>query len=455
MIVHRFSLFKNIIHFGEGFGFETPHWVVETGNRKLPTDQEQRINFDQRKHKIMNTLKTIVILAAALTLAAAFPAQAGIIATSTTEFSGVQGQNGWTYGYREVPAAGASENYDPDRDFIPFAGGDGQGEWNGSTQQWTGTGWKAGDGSELTGTSSRPGGSSRWTVRRWQSELTQKGPVSLKWTLAKDDVTCGNGVTGALYLNGQLADKTTIAFDRATTVTRTFYALLCPADRVDLVLRPLGTDGTDDAQCDTTRLTLIVNTTIAPEPKQPNGRLFVTSLTGPKFDILSQTRSAAGDQVSLRWRSLPEATYGVDASGDLANWTSIKTGLAGSPCQSSLSETLAHPTQGHRFYRVVQETKSIEGLWVALYDNTWYELVRVQLNGDQAVATKLIGDIIVPGGQITWKANVKTGVGQVQVAHDGFIDPSWIPATLRVVSPDRLTVTLPSYNLVVSFRRVD
>ena len=43
-------------------------------------------------------------------------------------------------------------------------------------KQWGGAGWKASDGSELTGTSSRPGGASRWTVRRWQaSELTEKG----------------------------------------------------------------------------------------------------------------------------------------------------------------------------------------------------------------------------------------------------------------------------------------
>ena len=94
----------------------------------------------------MKTNNTINAITAALLLGA-FPLNAGVIATSATEFSGVQGQNGWTYGYRDVPTEGASENYDPDRDFIPFVGGLGQGDWNGSTQQWTGTGWKATDGS--------------------------------------------------------------------------------------------------------------------------------------------------------------------------------------------------------------------------------------------------------------------------------------------------------------------
>ena len=43
---------------------------------------------------------------------------------------------------------------DPDRGFIPFAGGEGKGDWNGTTQQWTGTGWKAADGSEIAETGS-------------------------------------------------------------------------------------------------------------------------------------------------------------------------------------------------------------------------------------------------------------------------------------------------------------
>jgi hypothetical protein len=42
-------------------------------------------------------------LATAVSLAAAFTLKAGVIATSSTEFSGNQGENGWTYGYRHVP----------------------------------------------------------------------------------------------------------------------------------------------------------------------------------------------------------------------------------------------------------------------------------------------------------------------------------------------------------------
>lgn len=404
---------------------------------------------------------SFLALIAALTLAAALPLKAGVIATSSTEFSGVQSQNGWTYGYREVPAEGASENYDPERDFIPFTGGDSRGDWNGTTQQWNSTGWKTIDGSEVSGPGARSGSSTRWLMRRWQAaELTEKGPVSLRWTLAKQDVTCGNGVTGALFINGQLADKTTIAFDRAATVTRTYYALLCPNDRVDLVLRPLGTDGTDDAQCDGTLTTLIVNTTIVPGPKQPDGKFFVSSLTTPRFQILSQTHSAADRRTSLTWRSQAWATYGIEASSDLVSWGKIQTGLAGGPTTTSWSEGIPESAQAGRFYRVAQEAKTIEGLWVARYvsdvsGGTLEELVRVKLTGDQVVATKLIGDNYVTAGNITWEASLTTGAAQAQFAHLGFVDPSWIPASLKINSPDRITITIPSENIVQPFRRVD
>jgi hypothetical protein len=190
--------------------------------------------------------------------------------------------------------------------------------------------------------------------------------VSLKWTLAKADAACGNGVTGALYLNGQLADKTTIAFDRATTVTRTYYALLTPGDRVDLVLRSLGPDGTSDTECDNALMTLIVNTTIAPEPRQPDGRLFLTALTTPKFQILSQTHSPADHRITLNWRSQASAAYGIEASSDLVNWMKVMTGLRGGPTTTNWSESAADSTPAGRCYRVVQETKTIEGLCEAL-----------------------------------------------------------------------------------------
>ena len=60
----------------------------------------------------------------------------GTTADSLTEFSGNQGQNGWSYGYWSGGGA-----YNPDTSFTPFAGGAAAGAWNGTAQMWTGAAW--------------------------------------------------------------------------------------------------------------------------------------------------------------------------------------------------------------------------------------------------------------------------------------------------------------------------
>ena len=381
------------------------------------------------------------------------PLSRDVIATSATEFSGFRDVGGWSYGHRTV-SAGASENYDPARDFIPFSGGPAQGDWDGQRQQWNGTAWKAKDGTELAAGSSRLAAANRWTLRRWQaSELLEKSPVALKWTLAKADATCGNGVTGALYINGQLVDKATIPFDRADALTRTYYALLTPGDVVDLELRPLGADGTDDLGCDSALMTLSVSTAVPNFPRQPDNKVFLTSLPTRKLELLSQ--ATAHGRSTVNWSSQASATYGIKASGDLVNWTDLASGLPGNPTATRWSEPLTEPAPPARFYRVVEESKTIEGLWVALYEGNGYELIRITLDGDQAVATKLIGDTYIHRGEVTWEADVKTGVGQGQFATDSdFQGRAWGPGTLRITNPDRLTFTFPG-GVTFVFRRVD
>jgi len=392
------------------------------------------------------------------------PLKRAVIATSSTEFSGFRDAAGWSYGYRSVPAAGAAENYDPERNFIPFSGGPGQGDWDGQRQQWNGTAWKAKDGTELAAGSSRLAAAGQWTIRRWQaSELLEKSPVALKWTLAKADATCGNGVTGALYINGQLADKATIPFDQTTVLTRTFYALLTPGDVVDLALQPLGADGTDDLGCDHALMTLEVSTVIPNTPRQSDNKMWLPSLPTPKLEVLSQT--AAEGRSALNWRSQVSATYGIKASSDLVNWTDLATGLSGGPTVTAWSEPLGSPDQPSRFYRIVEESKTIEGLWVGGYNPTGSQLVRIRLDGVNAVATKwsagsdaASGSHNVPAGQVTWKADVTTGVGLMRASGPGYVNAHWHPGKLAITNEDRLTFTETlengSRNSIV-FRRVD
>src|SRR5690606_16559382 len=46
-----------------------------------------------------------------------------VVANSQAEFSGVQGQDDWEYGYRNFRESGATVNYDPEAAFIKFQGG--------------------------------------------------------------------------------------------------------------------------------------------------------------------------------------------------------------------------------------------------------------------------------------------------------------------------------------------
>ena len=89
----------------------------------------------------------------------------------------MQGQAGWHYGYRNFSADGGDPNgYNPATDFIEFAGGDGQGDWDGTSQFWTGSLWDlqtaaTGPWDELGAQNTHPNGPSpvHWTIRRWQA----------------------------------------------------------------------------------------------------------------------------------------------------------------------------------------------------------------------------------------------------------------------------------------------
>lgn len=207
-----------------------------------------------------------------------------LIANSSTEFSGFQGQDGWSYGYRNASADGGSVvSYDSVVNVTIFPGGDGQGGWDGTTQFWTGTQWDlqtaaAGPWDEIGRENSHPNGPSpvHWTVRRWEAtELTSITPLALRWHVRKGNAGCGNGVTGGIYLNGQRLDTATIAFNDTVGVIRTVYINAKPTDKVDLVLTPRGTDNADSDGCDGSVLWLQVDTAIPPIPRQPDGTLFV------------------------------------------------------------------------------------------------------------------------------------------------------------------------------------
>ncbi|MBL9172466.1 MAG: DUF3506 domain-containing protein [Verrucomicrobiales bacterium] len=199
-------------------------------------------------------------------------------------------------------------------------------------------------------------------------------------------------------------------------------------------------------------MTLSASTAIPNFPRQPDNRLWLSALPTPRLTILSH--SVANGLSALSWRSQASATYGIRASSDLVHWIEVANGLSGNPTVTRWNEPLAEPAASGGFYQIVQETQSIEGLWVGSYGDHGPELIRIKLEGDLAIATKLIGDPNVPSGQVTWKADVKSGQGQGRGADTGFVNPRWYPGTLTITNPDRLTFTWTGLGATL-FRRVD
>lgn len=206
-----------------------------------------------------------------------------LIANSQTEFSGVQGQDGWRAGYRNATADGGAADYNPTANFIPFPGGDGLGDWDGTTQVWTGSLWDlntaaAAPWSELGPENTHPNGPSpvHWVIRRWEAkELSKVTPLALRYHVRKTNLGCGNGVSSGVYINGKRADFVTIASNNGTGVTRTVFANVAPSDVIDVVLTPLGTDNGNADGCDGSAFSLQVDP-VLPEPAfQPDGSLFI------------------------------------------------------------------------------------------------------------------------------------------------------------------------------------
>ncbi|HUF60816.1 MAG TPA: LamG-like jellyroll fold domain-containing protein [Verrucomicrobiales bacterium] len=221
-------------------------------------------------------VRILPVLPVALCFAATFAvpsAQAEIIADSVAGFSGVQGQDGWSHGYRNA-ADPAQVDYDPAGDFTEFPEDwwDG-GQWNfpGGDVPWT----------ELGPETTHPNGDNNvevhWTIRRWEPQIATITPVGVTWHIHKGNPGCGNGVTGSLHVNGIQLDTETIAFDDATGVDRTYYINLQPGDVLDLALQPLGTDGSNNDGCDGSVSRFIADDDLPDNPVQPDGTPFFAS----------------------------------------------------------------------------------------------------------------------------------------------------------------------------------
>ncbi|MFO1497011.1 MAG: hypothetical protein U1G07_01215 [Verrucomicrobiota bacterium] len=199
---------------------------------------------------------------------------ASAIADSALQFGGNQGENDLFYGYRNYTKDGGGPNYDPATGFIEFP-----------AEAWTGGQWDlntaaAAPWTELGQRNIHPNagtGDIQWPIRRWAAtQLTAVTPLAIRWHAHHVNVSCGgNGVTSALYRNGQLLDSAIIPGPDGVGVTHTVYVNASPGDRFDLALSAKGTDGIETDGCDGSENFFLVDRTLPAKAIQPDGSTFV------------------------------------------------------------------------------------------------------------------------------------------------------------------------------------
>lgn len=169
---------------------------------------------------------------------------------SETEFSGTQGQDGWTYGYRNFTADGGARDYDAAANFIEFTTEQFDAaapKWDlGANAPWTELGPLAVHPNGINSTNEH------WAIRRWTASAADvpiPTLVSVDWFVAKQNLN-GPGVTGQLHLNGALKKAIPIAGNDGVGVSTATFMTINSGDRIDLAVTPVGpggdrTDGSD------------------------------------------------------------------------------------------------------------------------------------------------------------------------------------------------------------------
>lgn len=110
------------------------------------------------------------------------------------------------------------------------------------------------------------------------------------------------------------------------------------------------------------------------------------------------------------------------------------------------SETLERSLQG--------KFNDLSGEWLGHYKGHFDEVVRITQRGDFVEAIKITGDDYVPAGEVTWRANIRTGRGEGQIAELEFRNPRFVPGRLKMLGPDRLVFHWENCG-EVEFRRDD
>ncbi len=94
----------------------------------------------------------------------------------------------------------------------------------------------------------------------------------------------------------------------------------------------------------------------------------------------------------------------------------------------------------------VHQVKPTE--WRGYYKTHTEQVVRFEFIGSLLVATKVTGDSHIPGGEVTFIADTRTGRGWGQVAQPEFRNSTFVPGKLSVMSRDRIRFEWKDYGSV-------
>jgi len=87
--------------------------------------------------------------------------------------------------------------------------------------------------------------------------------------------------------------------------------------------------------------------------------------------------------------------------------------------------------------------KDLEGEWVGSYRGHFEQVIKFHIQPDGwLIATKITGDEHVPGGEITFKADLnRNGMGVGQVAEKEFRNNTWVIGQLIVEDKEHVIFT--------------